>query len=537
VRGRTGVAFACPHRPPACTVWAEPIGTKPLHRVVSRLSRRSVAAVLAFSAAAALEIYLFGLSLTPDHFLLVSFAAAVVLRRTRAYIRDFLPFLLLIVLYQEARGVAHLLHPSPYYLAQLGLEKLLFWGRIPTVELQHMLWTGQMHLYDRMIVTLTSIHNIVPPGLAFVFWLRNRPLFVRFVKTLLTLSFASALVFLIYPAAPPWAASRAGLIQPVALLTDYQPSGHLSGSPGAVHSLFLHNPYAAIPSLHAGYAFLVFLFVAMVAKRSRWRWPITVAAALYPLAMGFAVVYTGNHYVVDVLIGFAFATAAFFAVPAFALHRPTLKLRIDVVAAVVAIVAAMALAAAAAGSRGPSTLASGLSRSLPPISSTTQTTVPARAPAALAASISHSLPPIPSVGKTSVDLSALMPFPWTRVYVFGRGTRPSQIDRTLGFRWTPAPTEAPRHTSMAILLLFVQGGTVQRQVVREAAYGETDPLFDCIVGKSFSRARARFEVVERVVPAEPSPLIRRALVPIVSSPTRERELKRACLPVTRALFR
>lgn len=479
-----------------------------MHAVTSRVSRRSVAAVAAFAAAATLEIYLFGLSLTPDHFLLVSLAAALVLRRTRAYIRDFLPFLLLIVIYQEARGVAHLIHPNPYYLPQLRLEQTLFAGHVPTVDLQHWLWSGRMDAFDRLIVTLTSIHAIVPPGLAFLFWLKDRQLFSRFVKTLLTLSFASALVFVIYPAAPPWAASRAGLLRPVALLTDQQAAGHLPAAPNEVHSLLLHNPYAAIPSLHAGYAFLVFLFVAMVAKRSRrWRWPITAVAGLYPLAMGFAVVYTGNHYVLDVVIGFAFATAAFLAVPAFALHRPAPRLRLDVVAAVAAVVAAMSLAAAAAGSRGPSTLASGLSRSLPPLPAARQT----------------------------VDLAALMPFPWTRVFVFGLGTRPAEIDRALGFNWKPAPSEAPLDPSATVLLLFVNGGTQRREVVREAIYGESTPRFDCIAGKSFTRGQARFTVVERYAPWEPT--TRRALVPIVDSPNRQRALRSACLPLPPVAFR
>ena len=83
---------------------------------------------------------------------------------------------------------------------------------------------------------------------------------------------------------------------------------------GPTASAIPGNPYAAIPSLHAGYAMLVFLFVASFARRLRWRWPITIVAALYPLAMGFCVVYTGNHYVVDLLIGFVYATASLYGV-------------------------------------------------------------------------------------------------------------------------------------------------------------------------------------------------------------------------------
>jgi hypothetical protein len=34
---------------------------------------------------------------------------------------------------------------------------------------------------------------------------------------------------------------------------------------------------------------------------------------LYPLAQSIAVIYTGNHYVVDIVIGCAFATGAYAA--------------------------------------------------------------------------------------------------------------------------------------------------------------------------------------------------------------------------------
>ena len=81
--------------------------------------------------------------------------------------------------------------------------------------------------------------------------------------------------------------------------------------------LITGNPYAAVPSLHAGYAFLVFLFAVTILWNTRWRWPALFLGVLYPLAQSFAVVYTGNHYVIDVLLGYAFAAAALFGVRAF----------------------------------------------------------------------------------------------------------------------------------------------------------------------------------------------------------------------------
>src|SRR5207244_902871 len=94
-----------------------------------RIGRWSaVVAALAFAAAFAVAVATSGLALSPDRYLLVLLAPAIVIRRARRYVLDFLPFGLLLVLYSESRGIAHILHPHPYYLPQLHAEKFLFGG-------------------------------------------------------------------------------------------------------------------------------------------------------------------------------------------------------------------------------------------------------------------------------------------------------------------------------------------------------------------------------------------------------------------------
>jgi membrane-associated phospholipid phosphatase len=280
--------------------------------------RTAAIAAVAFAAAFGLAVATSGLALAPDRYLLVLLAPALVLRRARRYLLDFVPFGLLLVLYSESRGIAHLLHPHPYYLPQLDAEKFLFGGHVPSLWLQDHFWEGAPRWHDRALLEITRLHFVVPPFVAFALWVRRRALFYRFAASMLTLSFGGALTFYLFPAAPPWAASQAGLLGPVTKLTDAQPvtSGlPVQGEHGfSLASLIDPNPYAAIPSLHAGYAFLVFLFVAMLAWRTPWRRIVVPLAALYPLLQSFAVVYTGNHYVVDLLLGFAYAIAAVVAV-------------------------------------------------------------------------------------------------------------------------------------------------------------------------------------------------------------------------------
>ena len=66
---------------------------------------------------------------------------------------------------------------------------------------------GNLRWYDQALSALTRIHFIVPPTLAFILWLKRRALFYRFAATMLALSYAGALTFALFPAAPPWKAA------------------------------------------------------------------------------------------------------------------------------------------------------------------------------------------------------------------------------------------------------------------------------------------------------------------------------------------
>ena len=69
------------------------------------------------------------------------------------------------------------------------------------------------------------------------------------------------------------------------------------------------NGVAAFPSLHAGYPFLSFLVLRNAFGRIGW------LALAYAAAVWWAIVFTGDHYVVDVLAGIVYATAAYLAAP------------------------------------------------------------------------------------------------------------------------------------------------------------------------------------------------------------------------------
>jgi membrane-associated phospholipid phosphatase len=65
-----------------------------------------------------------------------------------------------------------------------------------------------------------------------------------------------------------------------------------------------------VPSLHTAFALIV---AVSLWPRGRLRW-LRPLVALYPIAMAFSLVYTGEHYVFDVLLGWVYAAAAIAAV-------------------------------------------------------------------------------------------------------------------------------------------------------------------------------------------------------------------------------
>jgi membrane-associated phospholipid phosphatase len=70
------------------------------------------------------------------------------------------------------------------------------------------------------------------------------------------------------------------------------------------------NDVAAMPSLHAAYSLLLSMYLWGMARRP---WQHALLAA-YPLAMAFALVYTGEHFFIDVLFGWLYAVGVYVAV-------------------------------------------------------------------------------------------------------------------------------------------------------------------------------------------------------------------------------
>jgi hypothetical protein len=67
-----------------------------------------------------------GIGLTPDRYLVVLFAGTLIIGKVHHFIRDFTPFILLLVAYDFLRGFADKLNPVIHYTEPILITKLMF---------------------------------------------------------------------------------------------------------------------------------------------------------------------------------------------------------------------------------------------------------------------------------------------------------------------------------------------------------------------------------------------------------------------------
>jgi membrane-associated phospholipid phosphatase len=137
-------------------------------------------------------------------------------------------------------------------------------------------------------------------ALGFLVWLylfRNDSYY--FVRNMFVVSMGLALVgYTLFPTAPPRMFPEHGFVDTI---TDFSGVNHDS----TLAKVFI-NPYAAVPSMHCAFAVMIGGTGAIVCRNrfAKAFW------AAWPLLIAWVVIVTGNHYWVDVVLGWMVAIVA-----------------------------------------------------------------------------------------------------------------------------------------------------------------------------------------------------------------------------------
>ncbi|MBI5961578.1 MAG: phosphatase PAP2 family protein [Chloroflexi bacterium] len=254
----------------------------------------------------AVFIVLLGMAAVGEHpnteLIALVFAAVLVWTQAgRKFLREFAPALLLLLIYKRLRTPANELLGLDVNVQNLiDWEKWLGGGTLPNYAVQSHLW-GQFYtpLLDRITNFFYQFHFLWPLILAALLWRYAYSSYRAYAVGLVVLSYAALIVYVVFPAAPPWWATYFGYLpdQPVSLDHYVTSAAHMAR--------FSANPVAAMPSLHTAYP----TFIMLVALRVWGRRALPIIAL--PLVVAFSTVYLGHHYVIDALAGAFFSAVTF----------------------------------------------------------------------------------------------------------------------------------------------------------------------------------------------------------------------------------
>jgi hypothetical protein len=205
-------------------------------------------------------------------------------------VRQFLLFGAAYMLYRVARGLADARTVTAFANARrlISVERTLHLFVEPSIQV----WASGSHLLMEVAtwLYLNAQSTVLIGVLLYLYIIHNRSFY--FVRNMLMIAMAIALVgYILFPTAPPRFMPEWGFSDSIADLTG------VPATSAPVNALF--NPYAAIPSMHVGFALMLGWPLARLA---RWR---IVAAFwyLYPFVIAFVTIATANHFLSDAILG------------------------------------------------------------------------------------------------------------------------------------------------------------------------------------------------------------------------------------------
>lgn len=223
--------------------------------------------------------------------------------RARSFVLSFVPYGAVWFIFTALRSLAdETLLARTVNLRVAAFERFLFNGQLPTVTLQHNFFDpDHLHWWDYALTGVHWSYFFVPHIVAIRLWHKHPALFKHYLASMTLLLSVGLGIYFLIPSNPPWMAGEQfnspaaptvlRVMQPVAESLGggiYQASYRVIGE---------SNPIAAMPSIHMAITFLL-VFPAFRVGR-----PWSLLALCYAGSMGFALVYLGEHYVVDVVVG------------------------------------------------------------------------------------------------------------------------------------------------------------------------------------------------------------------------------------------
>jgi len=258
--------------------------------------------------------------------ILLGIVAARLGRPLRDHMRavlDWLPLLAALILYDHTRGIADSLGMPIRITELVDVERSMFGGVLPSAWLQeNFSHPADPHWWDAVASLVYASHFVLPWALAAVLYVRSRPVWLKYVRRVVLLSYAGLATYILLPAAPPWYAAKYGFVAEDidrVIANGWAVLGLRSAGAWLEQAQAGSNLIAALPSLHTAFALLVSVTLWSMVRNPALR----LLIAAYPLAMALTLVYGGEHYVVDALLGWVYVVVVVIVAMAWEKWRST----------------------------------------------------------------------------------------------------------------------------------------------------------------------------------------------------------------------
>ncbi len=222
---------------------------------------------------------------------------------TRANGRDWSPsglakrIILLLILgiivwaYEYSRALAATVRPDVHYTVPLEFEEKLFGEPLVVLFQSH-----RNIIFDGLFSFIYILHPTYLVLLFLILIFSKKELYIHSIISIGVASIFAIICYILCPVAPPWIAVPGITRMPNLFLIIF----------GRGHSID-PNPYAAMPSMHVATSIIIAYYLIRTAPGSK-----IVRYSSYSLIilMSIAVIYTGNHYILDIIGGVIVAYAS-----------------------------------------------------------------------------------------------------------------------------------------------------------------------------------------------------------------------------------
>jgi hypothetical protein len=223
-------------------------------------------------------------------------AAGAGVRRVPPFMREIAIAVVAYLIYEVAR----VLTVGSYSAAFANAHEVVALERHLNLNVEH--GVQRAFLDSPLLPVLNYVYlaaqNLVLPGSLVLLYRLNRSTYRVLRNTLLATWLLALPVYALFPAAPPRLAGL-GIVDTV---SDGSPLKLESGT-----TTSLVNQFAAVPSLHVGFAFAIGIALAAALRPPILR----LAALAWGPIMLLTVVATGNHFVFDALAGLLITAAGY----------------------------------------------------------------------------------------------------------------------------------------------------------------------------------------------------------------------------------